>query len=753
MILYEDDWKRFPDAIADFNTTNRSFVKMAKLYKRMGIRNHTFMLALHNPELQGVDPHSPDLTVAQMLAIGVECKVNPWYYFREVGRAQPIAGGDPVPHEANRGNMAFYWCFFNHVVIMRIQIRQTGKSFDSDDLATYLLNIGCSSTQINLLTKDDRLRTENLARLKDMINDLPPYLKRLKPSDVANTEEIRISENGNKFIGHVPQASPKAALSKARGLTSPIFFVDEPPFQPNIEISLSAALSAGGAARDAARKNGEHYGTVLTTTAGKIDDRDGKYVYRFLKEMAVWSDYYFDCPTPKDFEEVIRKSSRSAAQESKLFEDGQGGGQFRVNITMNHRQLGKTDEWLKLKLEESASTGDAADRDYFNRWTSGSQRSPFSTEVTEKIKRSEFADYYAERQPNNFVVRWMIPKETIDEVMNDPGAHFILAVDPSEGGGGDDLSFLLIDIRDGGIVAAANMNEINIITFSNWLATWFVDYSNITGIIERRSSGPSIIDALILILSSKGIDPFKRLFNWVVNDKDEKPDRFAECVSMASRKRMEVYEQQKRTFGFATSGNGETSRDGLYGPVLKTAIKMCGDKIRDPITVEQILSLEEKNERIDHPSGGHDDMVIAWLLGMWMLSRGKNLSHYGIDKRIIMSRSKEIELQTPTERYNYASQLKIRREMEDIAERLHNERDELIAERLEARLKMLSTSLVLDETEDFSIDVLINDLRAERRERMKNRQPSSILDRGMQTRNPVYDVREMHSRASGFYYS
>lgn len=40
-----------------------------------------------NPDLKGVDPHSPDLTPEQKLAIAQECKENPSYFVREVLRA------------------------------------------------------------------------------------------------------------------------------------------------------------------------------------------------------------------------------------------------------------------------------------------------------------------------------------------------------------------------------------------------------------------------------------------------------------------------------------------------------------------------------------------------------------------------------------------------------------------------------------------------------------------------------------------
>ena len=155
-----EDWQKFPSAIIDTQTKNKSFLRLAQVYKSMGVKNHAFILALVNPRLQSVDPFSTELTHQQMVEIGIECKVNPWYFFRECARV-PVKGSDePVFLEANRGNIALYWLFFNHIQMFLIQVRQTGKSVSTNVLHVLLMNILCRNTLINLLTKDDKLREE-----------------------------------------------------------------------------------------------------------------------------------------------------------------------------------------------------------------------------------------------------------------------------------------------------------------------------------------------------------------------------------------------------------------------------------------------------------------------------------------------------------------------------------------------------------------------------------------------------------------
>ena len=116
-------------------------------------------------------------------------------------------------------------------------------------------------------------------------------------------------------------------------MTSPIIQCDETAFFYNIAISLPAALAACTAARQLAKRKGQPYGIILTTTAGKKDDRDGRYVYNMVQEAATWSEKFFDCANIQELETLIRKSSKT--------------DDLLVNCTFNHRQLGYTDEWLK----------------------------------------------------------------------------------------------------------------------------------------------------------------------------------------------------------------------------------------------------------------------------------------------------------------------------------------------------------------------------------------------------------------------
>lgn len=705
MILFLDDWKKYPSAIINLETTNETWIKIVSIYKEMGIRNHAFPLALVDRTLVGVDPFDPEISLENQLRVSAECKINPWYYFREIARVGGGSGEVADKFQANRGNISLFWCFFNHITYMLIQIRQTGKSFSTDTLMTYLLNIRCVNTEINLLTKDDTLRSANLARLKDIDEELPFYLKQRGKGDISNTEELSVKSLGNKYRGHLPQKSPKMALNVGRGLTSPIFQIDEAPFQSNIEISMPAALAAGTAARDRADREGDPWGTILTTTAGKKDDKDGKYIYNWMLEAAEWSERLLDCKDRADLEDTIRRNSRS--------------GTLRINGTFNHLQLGKDDAWLKKALEDSGAVGEAADRDFFNIWTSGTQLSPLSTEVLEKIRKSYMAPLYNSiSKIGGYITRWYIPEDKVETVMRT--RKTIATLDTSDASGGDDISLIIQDVESGETLGAGTFNETNLIKFAQWLAyEWIVKYENLTMLIERRSSGVAILDYLLYILPNENIDPFKRLFNTIVQNAGEDPQRYNEICQPLFRRSSDIYEKYKKAFGFATSGSGMTSRTELYSSILRGMASNIGDRIRDLTTINQITGLVIKNGRVDHQDGEHDDMCIAMLLAYWFLTQGKHLNHYGINSKMIythLNTSMNVKL-NPYEEYQLAQQQSIRLQIDQLLGELKSVKDEFIGAKIEKQIRALNSNIILQENEKFSVDELINSIKDAKRER------------------------------------
>lgn len=710
MVLFEKDWIE-SGAVIHYETTNKTALILAAKLRQMGVKNNSFFLALHDKSLANIDPFRMDLDEATYVRIAVEIKINPWYYFREIARAPAQAGNKPDQVRFNRANISLWWSFYNHATYILIQPRQTGKSFSTDHLMTQLMNFGTSNTKFNLLTLNDKLRAENIDRLKNIYSELPKYLNFKDRTDANNTEELTVNKFKNKYKTHVPQASEKGAYNLGRGLTTAILHVDEAPFQPNIKIALEACLPAMDAAVDKAERDGEPYGIIFTTTAGKKDSKEGKYFYEFMQGAAEWSELFYDCEDKVILEETVRKHSRG--NKTTL-----GAGAFRIVGTFSHRQLGQSDEWLIKKLTEKPISPEAANRDYFNIWTSGTQSSPLSVHILEKLTKAIRSEDCTTISPiGSYITKWYIPKENITEFM--ATRKTVAGIDSSDGSGGDGISFVLIDVQTGATVATGLFNETNIIVFAKYLAWTLKEYPNMTMVIERRSTGSSIIDYLLDFLPQIGIDPFQRLFNWIANDPYEHKERAAEIKLPLHRRSEDIYVRCKKYFGFATSGGGETSRSDLYSTTLQNAAKRCSDRVLDKALTEQITGLVIKNGRVDHDIGMFDDLVIGWLLCHWLMTSGRNLAHYGIDPNTVLQLITEEKQLVGVDAYKELQQLKIRERINELFKLLSIEENEVICERHEKELRYLDSMIVLKDKEMFSVDAAIKRAQEENRRRFK----------------------------------
>ena len=719
MIQFTEDWSRHPGAQPDLLTANKTFVHMAKVYKKMGIKNHMFLLALVDQRLKDIDPYDPDITIEHQALVLNECKTNHWYFFREIVRAPTMVPGQILRFKANRGNIAVLWLYFNHIKSINIQNRQSGKSFTIQNLSNYLTGIRYTGKNINLLTKDDKLRTDTIKKIRELYATLPDWMQLTSKTDSRNNQTFTINKLKNALYTHLPSSSKKNAGNVGRGFTAPTNFIDEPAFQTWIGVSMPVLLASATAVRDQCEEDGDPYGTILTTTAGKLDDRDGKVIYTAVQNAAPWTESYFDCKDEKALESLIGNSCRT--------------DDVAVNCTFNHRQLGYSDEWLRKAV---AATGKSPTslgirRDYFNEWTSGTTSHPLDIDVLDTIKRSKTEPKFVDiPEGYGFAVNWYISRDKKEEFMlNNPN---IFALDSSDAVGKDGMGFIVVDPYTGKTIMTCYVKKVNILSFTQWIFEMMVAYPKLVGIIERKSSGMSIMDQLLKMMHIRNINPFARLFNLVVNNRSQKPNDYDEAVEYAKYFNGNTYERHKEKFGFNTSAHGLASRDDLYGRTMTAATDTCGGTMYDHTLVSQISNIEIRNGRVDHKTGHNDDLLIAWLLVFFMITRASNLDYYGIDPSKLLKsvpRTKEL---VPSKRAEIVSGIQVRlRGRLNMLKKLHGKtKDPVIKDRCESSIRQLLKDIIPDNSEGnkFNLDNILNSMKDSRSIDRLKRKPRSLAE-------------------------
>ena len=699
MVLFEEDWKLHPNAIFDLDTPNTSFVDMCYIFDDMKIRNNLWPLALHNPDLVGVDPFDvSNLTPELQTMITEECFENPWYYFREIARI-PVQGSmKPSVVKANRGNLALWWCYFNHVTTFLIQPRQTGKSVNIRTLDRYLLNFGLVRSSIHALTKEDQLRRNDIESLKEYEEILPGYLRRSTKKDPNNQEYIYLGALENKYESHVPRNDEKGAYKVGRGFTSANIRIDEFAYISWLEASLTTILSTTNAAFISARENQAHHGIVLATTAGKKDERDGKYAYKILSNSFTFTDMIYDSKDHDDLKKMITAGSSNG---------------FAINCTFSHRMLGVSDAQHYENIKKAMISGEDADRDYFNIWTSGGRGSPLHPDQLDTIRANQREDFVAEIDPKmRYLTKWYVSLKTRDELMEE--GNIAVGIDTSEGGGKDEIAMQYIDLTTLEVIGSCFINLTNLIEYGTWLFDQLMRWPKLVAIIERKSTGVSLIDQLLRSFKLNGMNAFKRLYNSIVQDPERYKDEYEEVRRATKHNYADLYTRYKGAFGFKTAGTGDNARSLIFGSVFQETVRHAMDRINDIKTIDQILALEVINNRVDHPKGGHDDGVVAWLLPMWLVMYGQNLQYYGFDTSTLMSSTLVKKSGASMSAFDM-KQVHLRQKLKEVTEQLINSKDHFVIQRLEDEVKNLAVQIVAEEGETFSITDFIKKTRENKR--------------------------------------
>lgn len=722
MILHLKDWDKFDKAIVHTSTKNQSFIDLANVFKKMGLKNYYFHLALHDPDLEHVDPFADNLSPQMIVKIANEIAVNPWYFFREIAQTPDSTSDNRMFFRANRANISLFWCFFNHCQYFLIQPRQTGKSYSTDIIMMYLLCFR-KSLKLLLYTKDSQLRMLNVIRLRTLIATLPAYLNPLTRKDSNNSEGITVLKNNNYYNTIIAQESEDAAYKKGRGNTVEVRQCDEVAFCKLNYITIPSMGSAMDAARMNALAQGKETASIFTTTAGKKDTPHGRWAYEVWNESAQFDEKYYDSFNAEEFEKRVRADSNPSDPLAKTF------GLFQVQGTFSHRQLGYTDEWLIENMSRNKVTGEDALRDYYNVWTSGTESSPFTVEQAQMIKNSETDPLFRDIGKFGIIINWYVNQHELSDLFNH--CPIIVGLDSSSAIGKDACSLTFVNALDLNIIGTASINKVNLFQYAQWLCDLIIRFPKLLLVPENRSSAQGIIDFLIETLPAHGINPFKQIFNTIVHEKDENQRTFLNMDAHPNP--ASVANMYRSTFGYSTSGKGRYSRDNLYGETFYRAIDIIADKVKDKKLIRELLGLVIIDGRIDHGSDkeDHDDQVISWLLACWFIFNGRNVGYYNINRgrflSNVVSAGEEID---PEKLMKMREQEALKDKISAMYEELSNTEDHFEFAKLEKTIRLMESRLTPESRSQLAMSVsgMIEDLKETRRINAMKSSPDMLND-------------------------
>lgn len=583
----------------DYQTKNKSFLKVCKILKDEGIVNFAFPLMTYDKDLIGIDPYSDEVknNIRLQLKITNEVANNMWYFLREVVRV-PNPGAS-IPFGLHRGNLAMLFCLncnFNTYVELP---RQHYKTYSAVVYYAWVNMYKARNYNMIFTHKAYADTVENLRRLKQLLDPdngcLPEYLLApLGKNDKNNENEFIIASNNNR-IKVVGPANDTAGADKAgRGSTVPLIWLDEIAFLKYNETMMGAMVPAFSTASAAARENGTPYSILLTTTPSSLDIPEGKFVHDTLIEQAMdfdekMYDYYFERGLDWLAEFVSNNSNN-----------------YFVVVKFSYKQLGKSDAWLQEQLRKMNNNMTLVKRELLLEWTYSSDDSLLDEETLNTIAKYADRDYVAKllildkymlyyiRQPSNIFKK-----------------NYVISMDIAGGLGRDKTAITIIDPKDNLPTAVMYSNKMTVVDLVD-VTCELLDRYFPMGIVvpELNYSGNTFMELML----KKG----KYNSNLFYTIKETKAERIIqEDRDIFAKAKKKYIRKEKRVYGINTTA---ATRKIMVEDILFNLINNKPESFNNRDIFKELKTLERKKTgKIEHSDSGHDDILMSYLIGLFAI--------------------------------------------------------------------------------------------------------------------------------------
>lgn len=604
----------------DTQTPNKSFLQVAKDLKTVGVSNWYFMLEIKDPTLIRVDPYKEDedghtkCTKDEIDRITLECINNPWYYLREICRVVAAGAQRGIPYVANKGNIAQAWAFVHGIDSWLCLTRQKGKTKSALGIQNWGYSFGTNSSTFIFVNKDLENSKTNLDDFKTMISYLPEFLryemlvtedgKIEKGQDSATTYSHVVTKNKIKLKGKASGHS--AALSLARGLTAPIIHFDEVEFCPCIDVIVQNSVSTYEQAAKASRDAGTLYGRIFTSTPGDTDTPEGKAAEELLTKTVKWREDFYDMH-PDQVRNILFGGTGDINDPNFAYDGEHIGVAY---IEYSYREIGLTEAWFH---ETAAKIGNklVVRREILLQRLRGSSKSPYDRDDIDAI--IDLA-----KKPIKVITVGEFWSLDIYEELN-RNKIYIMSIDCSTGTGKDSNAITIIDPYTEQPVAEFESNYIGEPAFTRVIQEIVMKYiPKAIVCIERNHVGDAIIAFLLEspIAGRIYFDKYKE-----VAEENMKALETRESMLKAQAK-------LKTYYGVWTEGK---SREAMF-TILADRIKTHKDKFITQNITRDISKLIQKGNKILAMEPWHDDSVMSYNIGMYVLKYGNNLATFGFER-------------------------------------------------------------------------------------------------------------------------
>ena len=577
-------------------TTNNSFMKVHHFLKAKGIKNNSFFLSIYDPDLIGVDPRDPSLNQVMKMKILRECMVNYWYFIREVVRLP--AEGQEIPYNLSRGNLAMSYMFVYNISQFVEFPRQHGKTVSALCWYLWVFNFGGKNIKMLFAHKKHSGAKDNLKSLKNIRDQLPPYLKMDSAIDQMTGKQIKAPNtletlqnpiNKNLIVTLPGARTPSLADGAGRGATMAIQFFDEFAFLPYNDIVYAAAAPAFSKAASNASKYNAPFGMLITTTPGDLTTREGAYANRMRLNATEWNENFYDL----------------SYQDLKNLIDANDNSTF-MHIKYTYKMLGSSEDYFKEMVRLLEKNWVKIRREVLLEWSRESDNNPFDKDdleiISTNVKQEPLYTLFFGKA-NQFQMRFWdaIP----------PGSLYppIIGVDVSSGINKDSSAITIIDSQTTKVIATFKSNFITMPELADLIYKFVTNYAKnaIVNIENNGGFGSSVLQMLLKTSIKK---------NLYYEIKDRPTEEVYDGIKVKRNlKKCRVY----------GSTSSKPKRDKLI-ELLHQRVRHHRDKFGSHEIYDELCTMVVKpNGKTEHNDDAHDDLVFSYLWALYVFYYGEDL--------------------------------------------------------------------------------------------------------------------------------
>lgn len=603
----------------DFGTKNESFLMTAQELKTLGLKNWYFMLEVKYPNtgVQDIDPYKPDISAEDMGKILIECKQNPWFFFREVCKI-PVRGTGLVPLYLHRAGCAAIWCFLNSIDFELVQPRQTYKTTVITAIMEYAVLFEYQNIDIPYMHKTEQRCEGNVGILRDYIMALPKFMNPWSAMKHPPGLQSLKYEAHNVNVRVLSAAKRENdAADKTRGFSLFTWFIDECEFIPFIKNVINGANPTIVQARKTAKANGIRSCMMYASTPGDLETAEGKDFQSIIDNTPRFDEAFYDLT----LEELERMKSVPLPGEMD---------QDRKPVTMlyiefDYIQLRKDIQWLKEQYFEAVSKGtiDEYRRGVLLQRYRGSDSVLFEQADIDYITKHV-------REPDHDIMllnkfHFYVYNHNVKHVdftkniqLFDVTIPYLIGIDPASGKGGDNTAICVVHPYTFEVVGELLSPFIGTFDLMRIITAIAKLIPRGIFIIETNNLGTAIVD---FVQESNMAHRFYH---------DPKLDISKNPITKETPE-MTVKRKSKEK-GYIGTYLTSVIREKMF-VLLKTHVHDYRQLLTTKNLSWDITNLvRAKNGKIEAAPGLHDDLVMAYNHILYVFYYGYKLERFGINK-------------------------------------------------------------------------------------------------------------------------